>query len=85
MLCAAKILSMPVITRPIHYIMDFIEMRSVTSQSFIDKVCICLHCIDLSATEEVVIESFPCLKVKIGLGHITFPEKMAETNLCFPI
>ena len=34
----------------------------------IDEMCIYLHCIDLSATEEIVLESFPCLKVKIVLG-----------------
>ena len=60
-------------------------MRSVTSQSKIDKMCIYLHCIDLSATEEVVLESFPCLKVNIVLGHITFPGKMAERRIsAFP-
>ena len=42
---------------------------------FIDKSCICFLCTDLSATEKLVIQNFPCLKVTIVLGHITFPRK----------
>ena len=39
-------------------------------------------CFDLGAQESVQFDQFPCLQVKLVLGHVNFPEKIAEWRLC---
>ena len=41
-----------------------------------------LHCLDLGAHESVQFEQFSCLQGKLVLGHVSFPEKIAERRMC---
>ena len=58
--------------------MDFIKVVSQTSPTFHERKLIYLHCFDLGAQESVQFDQFPCLQVKLVLGHVSFPEKIAE-------
>ena len=62
--------------------MDFIEVVSQTAPTFRERKLIYLHCFDLAAQESVQFEQFPCLQVKLVLGHVSFPEKIAERRMC---
>ena len=62
--------------------MDFIEDVSQTSPTFRERKLIYLHCFDLGAQETVQFDQFPCLQVKLVLGHVSFPEKIAEPRMC---
>ena len=62
--------------------MDFIEVVSQTTPTFRERKLIYLHCLDLGAQESVQFEQFSCLQVKLVLGHVSFPEKIAERRMC---
>ena len=55
-----------------------IHLRRISSKSCRKP----LHCLDLGAQECVHFEQFPCLQVKLVLGHVSFPEKIAERRMC---
>ena len=62
--------------------MDFIEITSQSAPTFRERSLIYLHCYDLGAQESVQLEQFPCLQVNLVLGHVSFPEKIAERRMC---
>ena len=62
--------------------MDFIEVTAQIAPSFRDRNLVYVHCYDLGAQESVQLEQFPCLEVKLVLGHVSFPEKIAERRMC---
>ena len=62
--------------------MDFIEVVSQTAPAFRERKLIYFHCLDLGAQESVQFEQFTCLQVKLVLGHVSFPEKIAERRMC---
>ena len=62
--------------------MDFIEVVSQTAPAFRERKLIYLHCLDLGAQESVQFEQFTCLQVKLVLGLVSFPEKIAERRMC---
>ena len=62
--------------------MDFIEVVSQTAPTFRERKLIYLHCLDLGAQESVQFEQFSWLQVKLVLGHVSFPEKIAERRMC---
>ena len=64
------------------FAMDFIKVVLQTSPTFRERKLIYLHCFDLGAQESVQFDQFPCLQVKIVLGHVSFPEKIAERRMC---
>ena len=66
----------------IPFAMDFIEVVSQTAPTFRERKLIYLHCFDLGAQESVQLEQFPCLQVKLVLGHVSFPDKIAERRMC---
>ena len=53
-----------------------------TAPTFRERKLIYLHCLDLGAQESVQVEQFSCLQVKLVLGHVSFPEKIAERRRC---
>ena len=62
--------------------MDFIEVVSQTAPTFRERKLIYLHCLDPGAQESFQFEQFSCLQVKLVLGHVSFPEKIAERRMC---
>ena len=58
--------------------MDFIEVLSPTARTFRERKLIYLHCLDLGAQ----FKQFSCLQIKLVLGHVSFPEKIAERRMC---
>lgn len=62
--------------------MDFIEVVSQTAPTFRERKLIYLHCLDLREQESIQFEQFSCLQVKLVLGHVSFPEKIAERRMC---
>ena len=64
------------------FAMDFIEVVSQTAPTFRERKLIYLHCLDLGAQESVQFEQFSCLQVKLVLGDVSFPEKIAEQRMC---
>ena len=64
------------------FAMDFIKVVLQTSPTFRERKLIYLHCFDLGAQESVQFDQFPCLQVKLVLGHVSFPEKIAERRMC---
>lgn len=65
-----------------HFAMDFVEVASQTATAFADNKLLYLHCVDFRATETVCLNDFPCLGVKLVLGHVSFPRKLAERRMC---
>lgn len=61
--------------------MDFVEVASQTATAFADNKLLYLHCVDFRATETVCLNDFPCLGVKLVLGHVSFPRKLAERRM----
>ena len=66
----------------IHLLWISEEVVSQTSPTFRERKLIYLHCFDLGAQESVQFDQFPCLQVKLVLGHVSFPEKIAERRMC---
>ena len=64
------------------FAMDFIEVVSQTAPTFRKRKLIYLHCLDLGAQESVQFEQITCLQMKLVLGHVSFPEKIAERRMC---
>ena len=62
--------------------MDLIEVVSQTAPTCREGKLIYLHCLDVGAQESVQFEQFSCLQVKFVLGHVSFPEKIAERRMC---
>lgn len=65
-----------------HFAMDFVEVTSQTDTAFADNKLLYLHCVDFRATETVCLNDFPCLGVRLVLGHVSFPQKLAEQMMC---
>jgi len=61
----------------------FLVGRSSERRCFQGKKHIFLHSVDVEYTENVSLESCPCLEVNIVLERISFPEKMTESRICF--
>jgi len=59
-----------------------VEVMSQRAPTFRKRKLIYLYCFDLRAQESVQLEQFPCLQVKLVLGHVSFPERIAERRLC---
>ena len=62
--------------------MDFVEIVLQIAAPFFRKKLVYLHCIDLQAQDMVQLDDFPCIEVKLALGHISFPGKIAERRMC---
>ena len=46
------------------------------------KESLFISCLDLGAQESVQFEQISYLQVKLVLGHVSFPEKIAERRMC---
>ena len=62
--------------------MDFVEVMSQMAPAFAESKLLYLHCVDFRATETVRLNDFSCFGVKLVLGHVSFPRKLAERRMC---
>ena len=62
--------------------MDFIEIATRSAAPFSETKLVYVHCVDLHATEMIELDEFPCIEVKLILGHVSFPRAIAERRMC---
>jgi len=62
--------------------MDFIEIATRSAAPFSEKKLVYVHYVDAHATEMIELDEFPCIEVKLILGHVSFPRAIAERRMC---